>query len=1238
VATANANIDQSVCAGGTVTLAGTFGGAATSASWSALSGNFSNTALMTSTYTPTITSGTVTLTLTTNDPVGPCPFVTDQMIITVSPPATVNANLDQTVCAGGTVTLAGSFGGGATSASWSAPSGNFSNSGLVNSTYTPTIANGTVTLTLTTNDPVGPCPFVSDQMVITVTPQTTPTFTQVAPICSGGSIILPATSNNVPPITGSWSPAINNTSTTTYTFTPAAGQCATTATMTVTVNPLVIPTFSPVSPICSGGIIVLPVSSTNVTPISGSWSPAINNAATTTYTFTPTAGQCASTTTMTVVVNQPVTPTFTQVAPVCVGGSFNLPASSTNIPAISGSWSPAINNAATTTYTFTPSAGQCANTTTMTVNVGPPVTPTFVQIQPICSGGALTLPLTSTNASPISGTWSPAVNNQQTTTYTFTPSAGQCANTTTMSVTVNQPVLPTFNPIAPICSGTALSLPGSSTNVPSITGTWSPAINNTATTTYTFTPSAGQCATTATTTVVVNQPTVTTFSQIAPICSGGTISLPASSSNAPAIAGSWSPAVNNTATTTYTFTPTSGQCATPATMTITVNQPVQATFAAIAPICAGGVINLPATSTNNFTGTWSPAVNNQQTTTYTFTPTANQCAASNSLTVTVNQPIQATFNAISPICTGGVINLPTTSTNNFTGTWSPAINNTATTTYTFTPNAGQCATGNNLTVNVNQPVQATFNALNPICAGSVFTLPTTSTNNFTGTWSPAVNNQQTTTYTFTPGTNQCATSNSLTVTVNQPVQSTFNSVAPICAGGVIVLPTSSLNGVSGTWSPAVNNLSTTTYTFTPSAGQCALGTTTSVTVNPLPPVSGSDQSICIGEQVTLVGSGATTYSWSGGVQDGVAFSPNVTTTYTVTGTSALGCVATDQVTVTVNPLPVVNAGGDISVCEAETVTLIASGANTYSWTNNVVNGVSFVPPSGVTTYTVTGTSLQGCTDTDDVTVTTFSSIPVDFIPDVTQGCAPLTVTFTNLTNGGTQCLWTFGDGSSSTDCGNVTHTYPSAGCYDVTLTVTTANGCVGEVEYNNLICVEENPDAYFIPSSAEESTTNPTFSFNNTTTGATTYFWDFGDNAGTSEVFEPTYTYSDEYAGNYLVTLVAFSDFGCVDTAQGYIEVFEDLIFYVPNTFTPDNDTYNQTFKPIFTSGFDPFDYHLMIFNRWGELIFESFNHLIGWDGTYGINTDNGFCQDGTYTYVIEFKISKNDSRRQINGNVNLIR
>src|SRR5207342_827980 len=116
---------------------------------------------------------------------------------------------------------------------------------------------------------------------------------------------LPTTSTNG--ITGTWAPALNNTATTNHTFTPAGGQCATTATLTITVKPTVTPAFNPVAAICSGAALApLPTTSTN--GITGTWAPALNNTATTTYTFTPAAGQCATTATLTITINPNVLP------------------------------------------------------------------------------------------------------------------------------------------------------------------------------------------------------------------------------------------------------------------------------------------------------------------------------------------------------------------------------------------------------------------------------------------------------------------------------------------------------------------------------------------------------------------------------------------------------------------------------------------------------------------------------------------------------------------------------------------------------------------------------------------------------------------------------------------------------------------------------------------------------------------------------------------------------------------
>src|SRR6185503_4093877 len=189
--------------------------------------------------------------------------------------------------------------------------------------------------------------------------------------------------------------------------------------------------------------------------ITGTWAPALDNTTTTTYTFTPTAGQCAITTTMTIVVSSSITPTFIAVAPICTGATL-APLSTTSNNGITGSWAPALDNTTTTTYTFTPDAGQCATTATMTIVVSASITPTFTAVAPICSGATLS-PLPTTSNNGITGSWAPALDNTTTTTYTFTPDAGQCATTATMTIVVSSSITPTFTAVGPICSGATLS-------------------------------------------------------------------------------------------------------------------------------------------------------------------------------------------------------------------------------------------------------------------------------------------------------------------------------------------------------------------------------------------------------------------------------------------------------------------------------------------------------------------------------------------------------------------------------------------------------------------------------------------------------------------------------------------------------------------------------------------------------------------------------------------------------------
>lgn len=340
---------------------------------------------------------------------------------------------------------------------------------------------------------------LSQSVSTTVTTGAVPTFTPVDPICENDLLSdLPTTS--LEGITGTWSPAMNNTVTTTYIFTPDPGQCAVPQNMEIIVTPGATPNFDAVDPVCYGDTIA-PLPTTSIEGITGSWTPALDNTVTTTYTFTPDPGQCSATQTLEIVVNPLISPTFTAVDPICNGDTLN-PLPTTSLEGITGAWTPALDNTLTKTYTFTPDAGQCADTQTLEIVVNQPTTPTFAAVAPICSGAILS-PLPTTSIEGVTGTWTPALDNTLTTTYTFTPDAGSCALTQTLEIVVNQPTVPTFTAIAPICSGESLA-PLPTTSIEGVTGTWSPVLDNSTTTTYTFTPDTGICATTQTLEIIVS--------------------------------------------------------------------------------------------------------------------------------------------------------------------------------------------------------------------------------------------------------------------------------------------------------------------------------------------------------------------------------------------------------------------------------------------------------------------------------------------------------------------------------------------------------------------------------------------------------------------------------------------------------------------------------------------------------------------------------------------------------------
>src|SRR5688572_14612039 len=397
-----------------------------------------------------------------------------------------------------------------------------------------------------------------------------------------------------------------------------------------------------------------------------------------------------------------------------------------------------------------------------------------------------------------------------------------------------------------------------------------------------------------------------------------------------------------------------------------------------------------------------------------------------------------------------------------------------------------------------------------------------------------------------------------------------------------------------------------------------------LSVTPGPPVT-----ICNGQSTTLTATGnggtpAYTFSWA---PAGPNVTPTTTTVYTVYITDANGCTGTPQtVTVTVNPPLGVVASAPIAICIGANanISALANGGNggpyTYNWMPGNLNGQNqTVSPNNTTTYTVTVTDACGTPAAIDSVTVTVNPLPVVSFSGVdTIGCAPLLVTFSNNTTGSVSCSWNFGDGGTSSSCGNpVTYTYTTPGIYTVFLQVTDNNGCVASSTHPNMIAVYGQPVSCFTFGPQPTTILDGTISFADCSTGGgTTWTWNFGDLANsTSYQQNPQFTYND--TGTFVVQQTVCNSQGCCDSSLQTVVIGPDFTLYVPNAFTPDGDLTNDEFFPK-GEGFDIDSYKLWIFDRWGNLIFFTDNWNKHWDGKVQGGGSDELVQEDTYVWKIE--------------------
>jgi gliding motility-associated-like protein len=753
------------------------------------------------------------------------------------------------------------------------------------------------------------------------------------------------------------------------------------------------------------------------------------------------------------------------------------------------------------------------------------------------------------------------------------------------------------------------------------------------------------CTTTLNT--VVAQPTALTIGNVQvtnETCAGaanGTISATVSGGTAP-YQYSWSNGATGPTLTagsgTYTLTVTDANGCAPATATATIQNGGQPNIAQAGPdqfVCMGDYpLNLQGAVTNATGGVWSGGAGsfNGGGLNAGYTPTAAEIAAGGVylvLTTTGNSNCPADADTVHISLSNSFQNASISGTgalcasgNTGTATFSPSLPGLS---YLWQPSGQTTPTAINL-------------------AGGPHSV------------------------TVTDGMG-CDTT--LSVTIAQPPALAITNVQamdPTCAndanGSASATVSGGTPGYSYQWSantggqttPMATGLGTGNYVVVVTdANGCTAQGSAIITAPPaISLVAQVPDTVCVNAPVQLTaqasgGDGNLTINWAGiGMGTSLVYSFPTSQTVLVSVTDASGCSG-PTLAMPVHVLDLSNAAlvayGDTTVCAGGIASVGAevtgyAGALSYNWPElgTVGTGPHNVPVNQSQILHVTATNSCGQSLQDAVDLV-LEIPPTIILPDVMGiGCAPLTVEFPDsLTTANVTWLWDLGDGTTST-APAPTHTY-SAGSYTIGLVVTTPAGCSAAAANSSSVTAYEGPVAGFTASTYSTDMSQPMVEFTDGSTGAiNAYSWTFGD-GGTSADQSPSYTYTD--VGTFDVVLEVTDINGCTASATQQVELLPVYDIVIPNGFTPNpsggnggaydpNDLSNDVFYPFvrFVK-----EYRMRIWNRWGELVFESDDVRRGWDGFYR----GQLSQQDVYVYRMEIRFV-DDRTAERSGDITLFR
>ncbi|CAG5080498.1 PKD-like domain-containing protein [Parvicella tangerina] len=1183
-----------------------------------------NNTLTNATTSPQVVSYDVYPTATS----GSCQGATQTVDVTVNPTPDADAGGTATIdCNNSSVSLSGSSTTAGVNYSWSGP-------GIVSggSTATPTV-NATGTYTLTVTDPTTTC---TNTATTTVNNDlTTPTVAAGSSAsvvdCNNTSITLDGTgSSSGAGYTIAWSTADGNITGSTSSLTTTADEDGT-YTLTITDNnngcsdftdvTLTIDTVSP--NVNAGGDLTLTCATTTLT-LSGSsstvgatysWSgpsivsggssatPDVNGTGTYTLTVTDPGNGCTASDDM--VVNADA-----NIPDAQIGATSDLDCSTTSTAIAGSSTTPGVN------YSWTTTGGN------------------------IVSGGT---------------TATPTIDAPGDYTMTVTDPGNGCTNTANITI-AEDVTLPTVSatPSATTvdCNNPSITLDGTgsssgagyttvwSTSDGNITGSTS-SLSTTAdqdgTYTLTITNTVNSCSDFVDVTLAIDTVTPNADAGLDQTltCSSPTLTLNGSSSTG-GVNFSWSgpgivsggstatPDVNGSGTYTMTVTnPTSGCTNTDEVEVIAdANTPD-------AQIGATSDLDCSTTSTTIAGSSTTAGVNYSWTTTggnivsggTTATPTID---APGDYTMTVTDPGNGCTNTASITITEDVT-LPTVSA---------------------TPSAA--------TVDCNNP-SITLDGTGS-SSGAGYTIAwSTSDGNITGSTSSlstTADQDGTYTLTITNTTNSCSDFVDITLAIDtaSPNAMAGADVNFPCGVSTVALDGSGSTGTGITYDWTGPGTITNGNTATPDAdatGTFTLtvtgsnGCTDTDIVDVIPdsnaPVAdaGADITVTCSSNnlpVTLDGSGSDsgtniTYSWSttgtGTIISGTTTTPSVDQegdyTILVTNTSN-NCTATATVTIstdTISPTADLSATASTIITCTSNNQAILDGSNsigtnlTYNFTTSDGNLVSQTGSNATVdaagTYTVTVTGDNGCSDTEDLLVTMDTVTPtISYNAADTLNC---NVTVVDLDASGTTgsnetYVWTTTDGVLVS--GDNTNILTAGGAGTYTLTVTNDNGCSSSTDVTVISAAA--PTADFTPTPTSGVIPLNVSTTNNSTGSNLSYLWDMGNGTNSAQ-FEPTVTYDE--MGNYTIELIVTDEFGCSDTASVMIDASGEYSIIIPNIFTPNGDDENDIFHFTLQNATD---LHCMIYNRWGQLMYEFEALDGGWDG----RTYSGLeASEGGYYYLL---------------------